>query len=69
MDIAFAPSHERGVQLDTAVRARLAASLDSITTTLDGALDTDSAALFALTEAIRAHPVSPGVMGLYAELP
>jgi hypothetical protein len=68
MHAAFAPSHERGVQLDTAVRARLATSLDSITTTLDGALDTDSAALFALTDAVRAHPVSPAVMSLYAEL-
>jgi HEXXH motif-containing protein len=68
MDFAFAPSPALGQQLDAAVRARLAGSLDGIAATLNGALGADSDALGALTAAIRAHPIRPAVMCLYSEL-
>jgi HEXXH motif-containing protein len=68
MDIAFAPSPARALQLDAAVRHALADSIDRIVATLDGALDCDSDSLAALTAFIRAHPVRPGVMALYGSL-
>jgi HEXXH motif-containing protein len=68
MELAFAPSRARGLHVDAAVRARLAASLDGIVATLNGALDADAGELTTLTAAIRVHPVRPAVMGLYAEL-
>jgi len=68
MALAFFPSRAHGLQTDAAVRARLAASLDGIIATLDGALDADRESFAALTAAIRAHPVRPAVMALYAEL-
>jgi HEXXH motif-containing protein len=68
MELAFFPSRARGVQIDAAVRTRLAVSLAGIVATLDGALDVDREPLDALTAAIRAHPVRPAVMGLYSEL-
>jgi hypothetical protein len=68
MDVSFAPSRARAEQLDASVRGRLASSIDGIVATLNGALDCDSTALAALTAAIRAHPVHPATMALYASL-
>ena len=68
MEFAFSPSPARGLALDRAVRSRFADSLDAISSTLAGELGADSASLRQLTTAIRAHPVRPAVMALYAEL-
>jgi HEXXH motif-containing protein len=68
MMLAFAPSGARARRLDHDVRGQLAASLDRIVATLDGALGVDAAALSALTRAVRSHPVRPAVMGLYSAL-
>lgn len=64
---SFAPSAARGAALDTAVRARLAASLSAIADAADGVFACDTPAIRALAAHVAAHPVRPTVMLRYAE--
>jgi HEXXH motif-containing protein len=67
MDFGFSPDVERARLLDAKVRCRLADSLDAAYAALDPqALPV--AALGSLSQAIRSHPVRPGVMALYGDL-
>ncbi len=64
---SFAPSAARGAALDTAVRARLAASLSAIADAAEGVFACDVPSLRALASHVAGHPVRATVMLRYAE--
>lgn len=64
---AFEPDGARGLAVDAQVRARLADSLDQLVAAARERLPMDAAGLKALCRTVRARPVRPGVMVLYAD--
>ena len=67
-EFGFYPDAARGRRVDAAVRTRLAESLENLASIVAGALRPGPGQLLSLAQAVRAHPVLPGVMVLYADL-